>query len=56
MKGCNEMSKTEISSIVTATVAVAKLFGVEIPNEVFIGLGSLIAVFMRMAIRKTNPF
>lgn len=46
------MSKTFWTAIVTVVVTIVKVFGVEIPNEVFIGLGSLGAIFMRYAIKK----
>lgn len=46
------MTKTEIASMATAGVAVASMFGFPVPQEAFIALGSLVAIFMRMAIKK----
>ncbi len=45
-------SKSFWTGIIGAGVAGAKAFGVEIPEEVVIGLGSLSVIFLRMGIKK----
>jgi len=47
-------SKTNIMAIVTLGTAIAKAVGVDIPTEIFIGEGGLIALFMRMGIIKLD--
>ena len=47
-------SKTNIMAIVTLGTAIAKAVGVDIPIEIFIGEGGLIALFMRMGIIKLD--
>ncbi|MBT6955526.1 MAG: hypothetical protein HN991_04250 [Candidatus Jacksonbacteria bacterium] len=41
-------------AIVTLGTAIAKAVGVDIPIEIFIGEGGLIALFMRMGIIKLD--
>mgnify|MGYP000471016943 FL=1 len=47
-------SKTNIMAIVTLGTAIAKAIGVDVPTEIFIGEGGLIALFMRMGIIKLD--
>ena len=47
-------SKTNIMAIVTLGTAIAKAVGVDVPMEIFIGEGGLIALFMRMGIIKLD--
>lgn len=47
-------SKTNLMALATLGTAVAKAFGVDVPNEIFIGEGGLIALFMRLGITKVD--
>lgn len=47
-------SKTNLMALVTLGTAIAKALGVDIPNEIFIGEGGLIALFMRLGISKVD--
>lgn len=47
-------SKTNIMALVTIATAIAKACGVDIPTEVFIGEGGLVALFMRLGIIKLD--
>ena len=45
-------SKTILTAIAGIVAAVAPITGVTVPNEVYIGLGSLMAIFMRLGVKK----
>ena len=48
-------SKTNLMAIVAIGTAIAKMFGVDVPNEIFFGEAGLIALFMRRGIQKAIP-
>ena len=47
-------SKTNLMALFTIGTAIAKMFGVDIPTEIFIGEAGLIALFLRLGISKVD--
>jgi hypothetical protein len=46
------LTKTNVMAVLTICTAVASAVGVEVPTEIFIGEGGLIALFIRLGMIK----